>query len=251
MSEYNAAATRRRFRPRLVPTLATIVLLPILVSLGFWQLDRADTKRARLERFEAGSQVIGLDTPSSVQQIGALEQFQRVRLSGRFDGDRQFLLDNMTDGGAAGYHVLTPFRTTGSDSVVLVDRGWLRKDFGATELPDIDVGDDDRFIIGRVSRLPRPGLELEAAAAPVGNWPVIVQFPDSSAISVLLGEEILDPLLLLSPEADDGFVREWRPDSVSVDRHMGYALQWFAMAATLAVIYLVVNLKKETRSDDD
>lgn len=251
MTEYNAAAPRRRFKPRLVPTLATLILLPILVSLGLWQLDRADTKRARVERFEAGSQVIGLDTPSSVLQIGDMEQFQRVRLSGHFDSSRQFLLDNMTDGGAAGYHVLTPFRVSGSGSVVLVDRGWIRKIFGASELPHIDVDEAERFIVARVSRLPRPGLELEAASAPVGNWPVIVQFPDSSAISVLLGEEILDPLLLLSPEADDGFGREWRPDSVSVDRHMGYALQWFAMAATLAVIYLVVNLKREAESDDD
>ena len=66
----------------------------------------------------------------------------------------------------------------------------------------------------------------------------------------MLGEEIPEPLLLLADDQPDGYLRDWRPAATGVDRNMGYALQWFAMAATLLVIYVVVNLKKEPDEND-
>jgi surfeit locus 1 family protein len=250
MNEYNAASTRRRFRPRILPTIVTLVLLPVLASLGVWQLERADEKRERIARFDTGTQIERLDSMASVRGLAELSQFQRVQLDGHYDNGRQFLLDNMTDGGRAGYHILTLFRAAASRDLILVDRGWIARDFRSALPPDIRVAEDQRTIIARVSRLPRPGIELSASPDRLANWPRVVQFPNSASISGMLDEEILGPLLLLTADQPDGYLRDWQPAATGVDRHMGYALQWFAMAATLLVIYVVVNLKKEPVEND-
>ena len=105
-------------------------------------------------------------------------------------------------------------------------------------------------IVARVSRLPRPGIELGVTPDHLASWPRVVQFPNAASISGLLDEEILRPLLLLADDQPDGYLRDWQPAATGVDRHMGYALQWFAMAATLLVIYVVVNLRKEPHDND-
>jgi surfeit locus 1 family protein len=250
MSEYNAVSGQRRFRPRLLPAIATIVLLPVLVWLGVWQLERADEKRDRIIRFEAGATIEHLDSTMAVRDLAEFTQFQQVQLDGRYDNKRQFLLDNMTDGGSAGYHILTLFRTATSQDLILVDRGWIAKDFRSALPPDITVAEDQRTIIARVSRLPRPGIELAANPDHLTSWPRVVQFPTAGSLSAIVGEELIGPLLLLNDKQPDGYLRDWRPAASGVDRHMGYALQWFAMAATLLVIYVVVNFKKKPHDND-
>ena len=165
MSEYNAVSGQRRFRPHLLPTIATIVLLPVLVWLGVWQLERADEKRDRIIRFEAGAKIEHLDSTMAVRDLAEMTQFQQVQLDGRYDNKRQFLLDNMTDGGSAGYHILTLFRTATSQDLILVDRGWIAKDFRSALPPDITVAEDQRTIIARVSPSnvqPKPNGSLAA-----------------------------------------------------------------------------------------
>lgn len=250
MSEYNSVPRQRRFRPRLLPMAATVILLPILVMLGLWQLDRAEQKRSMVDGFESGSQTMRLDSPEALRELVNLAQFQQVQLDGHFESDRQFLLDNMTDGGSAGYHVITPFRTGSLKDIILVDRGWIAKDFRSKLPPEISVSEDQRTIVARVSHLPRPGIRLSDNTETLASWPRIVQFPDNDDIQRMLGEKTLGSLLLLSDQQPDGYLRKWRPATGGVDRHMGYALQWFAMAATLLVIFVVVNLRKEPQEID-
>jgi surfeit locus 1 family protein len=64
-----------------------------------------------------------------------------------------------------------------------------------------------------------------------------------SALTALLGEPVFDGVVLLSPSADDGFVRDWRPAGVSPQKHVGYAVQWFSFAGTLLLLYLVLNFR--------
>lgn len=231
----------RSFRPGLAPTLAVAVLFPLLLGLGFWQLDRAAQKREIAVDFAAGERIAASPTAAA---FATLPRYQRVSLRGRFDGTRQFLLDNMTDGGAAGYQVLTPFRPEGWDRWVMVNRGWLRKDFTDPRPPDIGVDGELREIRGRVSPLPRPGLELEEAEPADSNWPRVVQFPRMASLSGTLGQSFAARSLLLDADAADGFLRRWEPVSMGPEQHIGYAVQWFALAATLLVIYFVVNWKR-------
>jgi surfeit locus 1 family protein len=233
-----------RFSPGRVPTVAVIVLLPILVWLGIWQLQRAEYKEVLAEDFAAGSETVFIDGPTLMSTLEKLARFQHVSLTGRYASDRQFLLDNMTDGGAAGYHVLTPFLAEGSDTWILVNRGWIPKSFGTSLLPDVAVNESNRRVAGRISRLPRPGLELEADSGGVPEWPRVVQFPTAAELAQTLGTAVPGRILLLDASAEDGYLRSWAPTEFGPERHYGYALQWFALAATLIIIYLALNLKR-------
>jgi surfeit locus 1 family protein len=165
-------------------------------------------------------------------------------LSGHYLSDRQFLLDNMTDGGSAGYQVLTPFVPEGSDTWVLVNRGWIPKKFGTTLLPDVEVSESDRRVAGRITRLPRPGLELAGDPQAGPEWPRVTQFPTIEELAEALGADLAQRMVLLEPSAADGFLRKWNPVEFGPERHLGYAFQWFALAATLLIIYVGLNLKR-------
>lgn len=239
--------TGRRFRPGLLPTVAVAVLTPSLAALGFWQLDRADQKRRLKSNFESGAETVSLSGEEDIAGLGDLRRYQRIVMEGRFDSGRQFLIDNITDGGAAGYYVLTPFAPAGASTWVVVNRGWVARDFSAAALPDVAIDETPRRLLGRVARLPRPGLEL-AGAETAQSWPRVVQFPTMVELEEILQRQLAPVSVLLDADADDGFLRRWRPAELGPERHVGYAVQWFALALTLVIIYLIVNLK---RSKDD
>jgi len=226
----------RVFAPRLLPTLLAGVAVALLASLGVWQLDRAAEKRALLARFAAGeSSVVALPAAGEPHQ-----RYAHVAAAGRYLADRQFLLDNMTHDGAVGYRVLTPL-VTDAGVVVLVDRGWLPAAGRRDRLPDVAVGDGRRNVTGRLDELPRAGISL--AAAPEPGWPRRVSYPTHAALEAALGQPLYPGVLLLDPVAADGFRRDWQPAGMTPERHVGYAVQWFALSLTLLVLYVVVNLK--------
>ncbi|MGD8976519.1 MAG: SURF1 family protein [Gammaproteobacteria bacterium] len=235
-----------------MPSIAVALLLPLLLGLGFWQLDRATQKRAIEEDFAAGDRIAVSPTAAELERFA---RYRQVSLSGRFDGSRQFLLDNMTDGGAAGYHVLTPFRPEGWERSILVNRGWVRKDFSDPLPPAVDIDGQTREIRGRLARLPRPGIALSGdgsdGGSGDGDWPRVVQFPVMESLAEALGRPLAGRALLLDPEAPDGFLRRWQPAGLGPERHIAYAVQWFALAATLLVIYFVVNWKRKEHDGTD
>jgi surfeit locus 1 family protein len=237
-----------RFRPGRVPTLAVILLCPFLALLGFWQLDRAAQKRQLVEGFDSGTDTVVLTGPSVGQQIAELPRYQRVEFEGHYESGRQFLLDNMTHHGAAGYQVLTPFAVGEGSIRVLVNRGWIPRTFGTSLLPNVEVTEDRRRVSGRITHLPRPGLELAGRPPPLPEWPKVVQFPVMETLAESLGEPLAARMVLLDAAEADGFVRDWRPVEFGPERHLAYAVQWFAMSATVLIIYLALNLR---RTDDE
>jgi surfeit locus 1 family protein len=230
----------RIFAPRPFTTLLTVVLIVLLASLGRWQLRRADEKRALFEAFAAGAdatRVIDRQTP-------ALPRYQHVEALGTYDGSRQVLVDNMTDeDGRAGYYVVTPFALAGG-GWLLVNRGWVP--LGATReaLPDVGVQAQPRTIHGRADHLPVAGIHMGRPAALRPPFPVVANFPTREEIADLMHEsswsEATD-VVLLDADQPDGYVRHWRAPGFPPLRHVAYAVQWFALATALAVIYLVTN----------
>jgi surfeit locus 1 family protein len=231
--------TRRRFRPGLPATLFTAFFLPLLLVLGTWQLNRAGEKQALFDDFAAGGAAVALDASSP--GLDGLRRYTPVQAAGRYLGERQFLLDNMVEDGQAGYRVLTPLLL--ADGVaVLVDRGWIPRDFSSDVAPVIGVNAEPRNVSGKLDRLPRPGIQLETTLAP--GWPKVVQFPSGDELSAALGLQLVPGLVLLHAGQPDGFRRDWRPSDFGPERHIGYAVQWFALAITLVVLYLAWSFRK-------
>lgn len=232
----------RLFAPRVFTTLLTAALIVLLISLGRWQLRRADEKRALFESFAAGTDA----TQPVVVATPRLRRYQHIEAGGRYDEARQVLIDNMVDAGRAGYFVITPFALSGG-GWVLVNRGWVPLGRSRAELPVIPVAGDTRLIHGRADNLPSPGIQMGTKAALAPPYPVVAAFPSRAEIAHLLGESswtTAADLVLLDAGEPDGFVRNWSAPGFPPMRHTGYAVQWFALALTLVVIYVLTNLRR-------
>lgn len=203
---------------------------------------RAEEKRALFDAFAAGADATALidgHTPK-------LMRYQHVEASGRYDGSRQVLIDNMVNAGRAGYFVITPFQLTGGDWV-LVNRGWVPLGASRAARPAIVVAGDERHIRGRADNLPSPGIRMGDRARLSGPYPVVADFPDQAELKQLLGEPAWTPateLVLLDPGESDGYLRNWEPPGFPPLRHIGYAVQWFALALALFAIYVAVNIRQ-------
>ena len=228
---------RLRFAPRLSATLATLVAVFAFTALGQWQLNRAAEKRALAEDFAGAGPALALPADSR-----EWPRYQRVTARGRYDSARQFLLDNRIQSGHAGVEVLTPLLLDGGGAV-LVNRGW--RPFGATRdiLPEVAVSPEPRTIVGRFDELPRPGIVLEAP--PAAGWPKLVSYPTADQLATMLGRSIEPRIILLDADEPDGFVREWNLPGTTPGRHLAYALQWFAFAATAVAIWLALSLHRD------
>lgn len=223
-------------------------MLGLLLSLGFWQLDRAGQKR-ELQAAYAAAVAAAPVTVASAQEIAALPRYTRVALRGTYDSARQGLLDAQVHQGRPGYRVWTPF-SLAAGGVVLVDRGWIPANPDRTQLPALEVGAGPRDLVGMVAPLPRAGLALGASETAGGEWPRRVLWPDAEAVADNWGPGVPDRIVLLHEDAADGFVREWMPATgIPPERHLGYAVQWFGLAAALVIIGVVL-LGRGNRKDD-
>ncbi len=230
------------FRPGLWPTVTTLVLLGLLVSLGFWQLDRAEQKRALLAEYRAETAAAPLRLDPARTSYEGMD-YRVVTASGHFDGDHQFLLDNRTHNGHVGYQVLTPFVLNAEGTTVLVNRGWVPLGNSREVLPDPPVPAGEQRVIARI-KLPADKVFMLSDEAPRDGWPWRVQAVQLDLFAAELGRSLMPLVLLLESDVGDGLVRDWKPLTFGPERNTGYAVQWFGLALTLLIIYFVVNTSK-------
>lgn len=241
-----ARAGRYQFRAGLWPTLVTGCLLILLLSLGFWQLDRAAQKRALLTAYgdrpaDAALQISPGFAPDSDWR------YRRAEVVGRYIAERQFLLDNRVYQGRVGYHVLTPLRLAHADVAILVNRGWVPQGATRADLPALPVPADERLHIEGLIDIPHDNVfVLGEGEDRDPGWPKVLQQIRLELHAEQLGVHLLPMVLLLDEDQPGGFVRDWNPIVIGPERHVGYAVQWFALAAVLLVLYLWVNVRKPT-----
>jgi surfeit locus 1 family protein len=233
----------RVFEPRAFTTLLALALVASLIVLGGWQLHRADEKQALYTLFDSGqdaTRAVDAATPR-------LPRYQHVDAVGSYDSARQILIDNMSSAaGRAGYYVITPFALRGG-GWILVNRGWVPVGTSRAAKPDVAVSTQEREIKGRADELPRAGMQLGARLPLALPYPVVANFPTRPEIAALLRESAwahAANLVLLDPGEPDGYLRQWQPPGFPPIRHIAYAVQWFALAAALIVIYIVTNLRR-------
>lgn len=238
----------RRFRPGLWPSVVTVALVALTCSLGNWQLERADEKKALFASYDAAGVTDGV-VPVDLLDANS-PPFTPATAYGRFDVDHQVLLDAMLNDGHAGYQVLTPLLREGK-TAVLVNRGWVPGTRDRRDLPAVAVSDEQRRVNGFKGYLPEPGMRLGAASDTGPEWPRVSLYPTREELESMLGYPVLDVVLLMNESEPDGYLRAWRPQLLSPEKHQGYAAQWFAIALALIVIYVVVNLRRPEDENDD
>lgn len=231
-------------RARWSLTLLAAAAVVTFVGLGRWQWDRGVERRAQWEDFDA----TGPALPADSRDLGALPRFQRVALTGRYDTGHQFVLDNRTREGRAGYEVLTPLEL-GDGRAVLVNRGWLPFSGYRDRFPNVAFeGRASEVVTGRLDRLPSAGLASgRAAPGPGDDWPKLVSFPSMEQLAGALGRELEPWIVLLDERAPHGFARAWRPPGLEPARHFSYAVQWWGLAALAATLWIVLGFRRERR----
>jgi surfeit locus 1 family protein len=229
------------FRPTLWATLGTLALGAVFLAAGAWQLRRAAEKEALFSAFSAAAAAAPLSGSLPDEAVRSV-RYRRIALRGRYDPEHQILLDARVVDQRSGYEVLTPFHAGGD--AVLVNRGWIAAPADRSMLPEVPVDGAERAIVGQIDLLPRAALRTGSDEVPGdGAWPRRLLFPTAAEIGVLTGYPVHDYQVLLDPAEKDGYMRQWRPKLMGPEQHLGYAVQWFALAAVLGIIYVALHLK--------
>ncbi|HEC04749.1 MAG TPA: SURF1 family protein [Thiothrix sp.] len=235
-----------QFSPALVPSIVVLILFPLLISLGLWQLDRAEEKRG----IEANVHQAGLKAPLSLNDLDVVEQrelgkhiYRPVTAIGSYDNKHQFLYDNRTHKGMPGYHVLTPFLLKGKGAAILVNRGWIGFKGRRDNIQDISIKAVEESIQG-VVKLPSESILLKESEKLTENYPQTIQSLALDEMAEALGYHFLPIVIELDKDANNGFTRDWQPYYGSIAKHNGYAMQWFAMAAVLLLLFVKLSTKK-------
>ena len=215
----------------------------LLISLGFWQLDRADEKRA-IEDQIASANSGDVEFVTSVEFLKDKEYYH-VRFQGSYIGDKQFIYDNQIVDQISGYYVLTPFILKGASKAILINRGFIPWSGRRDKLANVDIGEKLTEVKVQIS-IPVKRMELKVSET-IGDFPVLIQALDLDEMSTIASLDFASVIGLLSPKSEDGFVRQWEPYTGSIERHIGYAIQWFLMALVLAFIGIRLAIKQRKK----
>jgi len=245
----DAGRSRGAFAPTPGFTLLALLLAALFIRLGVWQWHKGVEREAQWTRFaQGGEAVLALGT----RPVEDVPLFQRVSVSGTLDGAHQFLLDNRSWRGHAGYEVLTPL-LRGAAPALLVDRGWVAFSGTRARPPDVSLSGIHAplELTGRLALLPSPGLASgRAAPSSADPWPKVTSYPDMAQLAAALGVPLSPRILLLDPAAPFGYVREWQPPGLAPLRNFSYAVQWWSFAALSLVLWALLSRRRRALQEN-
>jgi cytochrome oxidase assembly protein ShyY1 len=225
-------------------TLFTALFLPLLVALGFWQLDREAEKRALAERFASRqAQPPAALTPALARRPPQELAYLPVHLRGRFLPDQYLLLDNRVRDGRFGYEVVALFALAGGAGYALVNRGWIAGDPARRSLPEVTAPVRELSLRGHLYVPPDPPYLLAEQSLATDDWPRVVQALEAERLASALTAARGAPVFPWSVRMDAGqpgaLAAGWPVVNVTPEKHRGYAVQWFTMAGVLLLFFLL------------
>ena len=235
-----------RFKP--VPFAAMLVLVVLGIALGRWQDRRAAETLAIGARIEAASTLAPVVLRGDPVDEEAV-RYRRVAVTGDFINDWPIYLDNRPHAGRAGFYVLMPFRIEASRRRILVLRGWLPRD--AMDRQRIAPYPTPAGIVTIEGvALPDAGHVMQLGDAPPPRPGAIVQNADPAQVGAAANMRLY-PFVLQQTSADGSegaLVRDWPRPDLGVDKHRGYAFQWYALALMAFLFYLFHGLRSASNS---
>lgn len=221
-----------------------LLVMPLLLALGGWQLQRAEQKRVWLQQLSAAPST----TVSSALERLARVDWVPVRLEVELMPVKVFLLDNRTWQGRVGYDVVVPVRVD-AGPLWLARLGWVAAPVRRDQLPELQLQPQWLPIEAVLSRA-QASITL-AVSGPEAGWPRRIQSLDMEQIRTALAVPVEPLVLHLSSRVDDSIQpRELRHTGMPPVRHLGYAAQWFGLALALAawLIWSARREREESRS---
>lgn len=230
---------------RWIVLAAAVVTVAVTARLGFWQLDRARQKTTLQEAIDTRGALPPL-APTELARGEAAREAQLHRpivLEGRWAADHTVWLENRQMDGRPGFYAVTPLVIGPGGDAVLVQRGWAPRDMAdRTRVPALPTPPGTVRVEGTIAPPPGRLLELgEAAAGPIRQNLDLAAFARETGLA-------LRPLSVLQRgDAADGLQRRWPRPAVDVQKHHGYAFQWFALAVLVTGLYVWFQLVRPRR----
>ena len=218
--------------------LLVLCLFPLLMFLGFWQLERAVEKQGIVDEFTVNRQA----PPAGIEALDGDDnlQYRTALLVGELDADRRVILDNRVKFGRPGYEILEVLSIEGFEPKILVNRGWVPAALDRDVLPDVPSVLGQVELRGAMYRT-LGGYRLDDGIGVITQWPARVGWISSDRAAVLFAEEFYPYQLRLEAASPGALTTGWVTVAVQPAKHTGYAVQWFAMAAVLLLMTVIAN----------
>jgi len=233
-----------QFAPTVLPTLAALCFFVLTLSLGNWQSGRADAKRELQARYDAAVREAPIHVGNELLDHDSV-LYRKLEVEGVFDDTHTILIDNRVLNGVAGYHVLTPLRINGGPVAILVNRGWIKAGRTRDQVPIPPTPARAVRLEGMAVDPQTRYFEL-AEMVPQGR---VWQNLDFERYAMTTRLQLQPVMLLQTSEQADGLRRSWARPDTGVDTHVGYAFQWYSLAATLVALWLIMNIRRYREGD--
>ena len=233
---------RMSFTFRFIPFLAAIVVALIALSLGNWQSRRAEEKQRLASEQTLQAALPALDM-QLLNQGKAPAYFRSVQMTGSFIAQWPIYLDNRPYQGKAGFYLLMPFKLKDSEKILLVMRGWLPRDAqNRVQLPIIPTPQGVLQLEGKVRE--SVGHVMQLGSEPVLQSGVIRQNFEVTELSKASGLKLENFIIEQTSDAKDGLIRDWPQPSLGIEKHRGYAFQWYGLAVTALLFFIATGIKR-------
>lgn len=231
-------------RPRAFAIVLTLAGVALFLALAAWQFRRAHEKEALFDAFAQAATQAPM-TLADARREASAGRYPPVRVEGRFDPRRQYLLDNQVRDGRAGVMVYGVFEPAEGGPALLVNRGFLARDGGgALAVPPI--GEGAATFTALYAPPPGAGLRMGGNRLPLQpDWPKTVIYIDLADIAADAGRPLDARVLLQQGPGEDRLVREWTPAVFPPVRHLGYAWTWLTFAAVAVVTFLILHWRRQ------
>lgn len=234
-----------RFEPKVWTILITAIAVILFLELGKWQLSRAEEKNAQHEQIEQYAKQPAIALPGTLIKLHEY-QYRDVEVRGEYLFEHTIYLDNKIHQGHAGYHIITPLKIANSTLHVAINRGWIATGNDRSLLPKIPEVTGEVKITGIVVSPEIRTLKISDKLTENQVWGNF----DLQRYREITDLELQPIVVLQKNEVADGLIRDWhRPDS-GASKNLGYAVQWFLLAGTAIIIFIVLNVKRKNSKSE-
>lgn len=224
--------------------ISSLIFLPILVTLGFWQLNRAEQKRTILQTIEEQQALAPVDLNNWLSlEDSSLSEFthRRVSAEGQFDAARYWLLENQVVNGTVGYDIVMPFKLD-DDQWLLVNRGWIAGSGYRDRPPQLSTPDDAVELTGVLVKPSKNRLlRNQLSTSGPNTWPKMMLAIDLTVMAQQFDQPFLPLVMELDDSSHAALQIQRRQINMPPVKHVGYAVQWFSLAIALTILCLVAN----------
>lgn len=222
-----------------VSTLIAFICVVILLKLGFWQLSRAEEKRDIEEALKAKQSVVYANLIEALND-GTDDNYKSLKLTGELRNDNLLYWDNRVVEGKPGYEVISVLNTDAG--FVLVNFGWVQDKSFRQSIPEVSLPTRLDGIVGTLYS-PLNNVLISDSLEQQKSWPKRIQQPDIKGLEKLLKVPLLPTMAYVQKSEDYGLINNFKPVTMSPEKHVGYAIQWFSLALACLIVY-VLALRK-------